>query len=152
MACGDYQIQRAHLFDARRIVRLEREIFPKDAYSTFEIALLMFSPGVRNYKLLAPGGELAGFISGSRETFFQPAWIITIGIGMVYQRQGLGHCLLGWFEQKINAKRIRLSVRASNTPAIALYRQTGYQHIERHQGFYSDGEDGLVMEKRIEHS
>lgn len=144
---GDYRVYKARLFDSRKIHRLETEIFPKDAYSVLEIVLLMLFPQTRNYVLLDADGEIAGFLSVSVGWFGQPAWIITLGIGLAHQRRGLGRFLLEWGETKLNAKRVRLTVRVRNEPAIKLYEQTGYIVVERRHRYYFDGEDGLEMEK-----
>jgi ribosomal protein S18 acetylase RimI-like enzyme len=146
---GDYRAVRAHLLDVRRIHRLEKAIFPQDAYPLFEIVLLLVFPRLCNYKLLAADGTVVGFVSASKPWLNEPAWIITLGIAHDHQRQGLGRFLLAWCEAKLKANRVRLTVRASNAPAIALYENTGYVHIGRHHGYYNDGEDGLVMEKLI---
>ena len=38
-----------------------------------------------------------------------------------------------------------LEVRASNLPAIALYREHGFQDESRRPNYYHDGEDALIM-------
>jgi ribosomal-protein-alanine N-acetyltransferase len=145
-----YRVARATPLDVRRLRRLEREVFPKDAYSLLELTLLTLTPYIRNYKILAPDGNLVGFVSGSPSLSGNPGWIITLGIAAAYQRQGLGRFLLGWCESRLNAQRIRLTVRAGNLPAIGLYEQCGYVHVRRRLRYYPDGEDGLEMEKGLD--
>ena len=43
--------------------------------------------------------------------------------------------------------RVRLSVRMSNEAAIRLYERAGYTRVGAWGNYYTDGEDGLVMEK-----
>jgi ribosomal protein S18 acetylase RimI-like enzyme len=50
-------------------------------------------------------------------------------------------------EAEIKETRIRLCVRASNTPAISMYEHLGYLPIETWRGYYDDKENALVMEK-----
>lgn len=146
----DYRVVGASLFDSRCVHRLEKEIFPKDAFPTVEIAILMLLPRIVNLKVVAPDGALAGFASGSKSFYpRQPGWIITIGIATAHQRRGLGRLLLRCCEQRLGTKSVRLTVRASNTPAITLYENTGYTHIKRLKAYYPDGEDGLIMEKNL---
>jgi ribosomal protein S18 acetylase RimI-like enzyme len=45
--------------------------------------------------------------------------------------------------------RVRLTVRESNSSAIALYRVNGYQQVKRWRKYYKGGEDGIVMEKLL---
>jgi ribosomal protein S18 acetylase RimI-like enzyme len=42
---------------------------------------------------------------------------------------------------------IKLTVRQSNTAAIALYERFGYRHSHPIANYYSRGETGLVMQK-----
>jgi ribosomal protein S18 acetylase RimI-like enzyme len=44
-------------------------------------------------------------------------------------------------------RRIRLSVRISNSYAIGLYEKIGYQRISEWDKYYNDGANALVMEK-----
>jgi ribosomal protein S18 acetylase RimI-like enzyme len=44
---------------------------------------------------------------------------------------------------------MRLTVRLSNEGAISLYEKEGYRSVDIWKKYYNDGEDGLVMEKRL---
>jgi len=44
---------------------------------------------------------------------------------------------------------MQLTVRVSNQAAISLYEQEGYHMVDLWQGYYNDGEDGLVMGKNL---
>lgn len=143
-----YILERACINDSVLIRRLEKLIFPKDAYPIFEIWMLFLSPRVHNFKLLSQSGDLIGFLALSLPLFVRHhAWIITIGIHADHQRRGLGRFLMTWAEVAYGLQRIRLTVRASNQPAIALYKQIGYREVNRRRRYYMDGEDGFVMEK-----
>ncbi len=146
----NYRVVGAHLFDTRPIHHLEKEIFPQDAFPSIEIAILMLFPRIVNLKVLAPNGSIAGFASGSKSFYpGQPGWIITIGIATAHQRQGLGRLLLHLCEQRLHTRTVRLTVRAGNEPAIALYETSGYAHLKKIKTYYPDGEDGLIMEKNL---
>jgi ribosomal protein S18 acetylase RimI-like enzyme len=145
----DYELARANLRDSVRIRRFEKLIFPKDAYPLLEIWMLFLTPRIHNFKVLSPEGHLAGFLSLSRPWLArQPAWVITVGVHPDHQRCGIGRFMLQWAERYFELERVRLTVRASNDPAIALYEQIGYCQITRRRRYYLDGEDGLIMEKR----
>jgi ribosomal protein S18 acetylase RimI-like enzyme len=144
-----YRLRGATLFDIRAVFRLERVIFPRDAYPYLDLALLFLLPGVSNLKIVAPDGSLAGFVSSMRSWLNQRGWIITLGVAPDHQRNGLGTALLAAAERRMNVPDMRLTVRAGNEPAIALYHNTGYRIIERKPGYYRDGEPGLVMQKVI---
>lgn len=146
----DYTLLGANLLDINGVHRLEREIFPRDAYSRLELALQFLIPWSRNYKIVDAADQIVGFCSTLSNLIpGKPAWIMTLGIARAHQRKGLGGWLLAFAESQLRAGRVRLTVRAGNTPAITLYRNADYIHMRRIQRYYSGGEDGLVMEKRL---
>ncbi len=144
-----YALCRATLLDLRALHRLERVIFPRDAYPYFELALLFLVPRIINLKIVAPDGSLAGFVSASRGLSYERGWIITLGVAPAHQRRGLGTALLTAVETRLKRPFVRLTVRESNLPAIRLYQRVGYTVVGRHPAYYRDGETGLIMEKRL---
>lgn len=143
-----YTLRRATLLDLRALHRLERLIFPRDAYPYSGLALLFLVPRIVNLKIVAPDGSLAGFVSASRGLSCERGWIITLGVAPAHQRRGLGAALLATAEARLKRPFVRLTVRESNAPAIRLYQRAGYTVIERHPAYYHDGEAGLIMEKQ----
>lgn len=144
-----YRLARATLRDLRAIHRLERDIFPFDAYTYADLAILFLFPGIRNLKAVAPDGALAGFVSAGPGRARRRGWIITLGVAPEHQRKGLGRWLLHEAEQRLGRPEMRLTVRASNAPAITLYKRAGYAVVERKPGYYRNGETGLVMERIV---
>lgn len=143
-----YALRRATVFDLRAVYRLERLIFPRDAYPYADLFLLFVLPGVLNLKLTAPDRSIAAFVSATRGLFDRNrAWIVTIGVHPAHRRRGLAKYLLAVVERRMKVPYVRLTVREGNGPAITLYRKTGYVVVERRPGYYRDGETGLVMEK-----
>ena len=90
---------------------------------------------------------MVGFVAGDPRSSQGFAWIATIGVDPDFQRRGIGRALLRACEKQIHLPRIRLTVRMSNHGAISLYEQEGYRSYDVWKEYYSDGEDGLVMEK-----
>ena len=76
-------------------------------------------------------------------------WIITLGVAPDWRLIGLGERLLAAAEQAMHMPAIRLTVRASNQAAIALYQKAGYHQVGVSSRYYVGGEDGLIFEKRI---
>jgi ribosomal protein S18 acetylase RimI-like enzyme len=144
-----YAVRRASLRDIRTVHRLERVIFPRDAYPYFDLALLFLLPNIVNLKVVAPDGTLAGLVSAARVPWRDRGWIITLGVAPSHQRRGLGRWLLDAAEQRLRKHTVRLTVRERNVPAITLYRRCGYAITERKWAYYRDGETGLVMEKHV---
>lgn len=94
-------------------------------------------------------GELRGFVvlmPGVGE-----AELLNIAVAAAHQRRGLGEKMLGRIFEIAAAQhldRIFLEVRASNLPAIALYRRAGFGQVGLRRGYYRNAagsEDALVM-------
>lgn len=139
-------IQPASLRDLGALRRLEHACFDKDAWPIFDLIAVLTFPEVIRLKAVE-GGNMVGFVAGDPRSSQGFAWIATIGVDPDYQRRGIGRALLRACEKQIHLPRIRLTVRMSNHGAISLYEQEGYRSYDVWKEYYSDGEDGLVMEK-----
>ncbi len=79
------------------------------------------------------------------------AELLNIGVAMAQQRQGVARALLADMlttARLQNRQRVFLEVRVSNTPAIALYCQTGFAVAGERRHYYKNAlgsEDALVM-------
>ena len=147
MATGKITVARATWRDVVGVWRLERACFSGEAYDPLTLLLLVAWPG--NVSLKAMNDQkLAGFIAGDEPGGDPFAWIVTLGVAPAHQRQGIGARLLAECEARLTRPTLRLMVRASNAPAIALYKKAGYVQVRTDAGYYSDGEAGLLMEKR----
>ena len=66
----------------------------------------------------------------------------------IYRRKGIGRQLLMAVSDcalYLNFKRLKLKVRKSNAGAIALYTQMSFVGETVRRGYYSNGEDAIVM-------
>ena len=69
-----------------------------------------------------------------------------------YQRRGIGSQLLLAVSDcavYMKFRMLRLRVRKSNTGAIALYESMSFKAERVRQGYYSNGDDALVMSARL---
>lgn len=76
------------------------------------------------------------------------AHITLLGITPQFQGQGLGQWLLLqllWVARDRNLPRATLEVRASNVPALSLYKKFGFQIVGRRKRYYDNGEDALIL-------
>jgi ribosomal-protein-alanine N-acetyltransferase len=142
----DVTIARATWRDVIVVWRLERVCFPGDAYDPLTLLTLVIWPGSVALKATV-GNELVGFIAGDQPWGSPFAWIVTLGVLPQFRRHGAGARLLAECEARLKPTVLRLMVRESNTPAIALYGKFNYVHVRREAGYYADGEAGLLMEK-----
>jgi N-alpha-acetyltransferase 10/11 len=143
------EIIPANLFDLNALRHVEQTCFPKDAWPLLDLIAVLTFPGVVRLKLVDQD-EMVGFIAGDPQPSEGFSWIATIGVLPQHRGKGLGRALLEACEAQLTTERIRLSVRASNTEAIHMYKKAGYRHLDRWIKYYDDGEDALIMEKSRE--
>lgn len=80
------------------------------------------------------------------------AEIITFGVLPTEQRAGFGEAILGFAHselKKLGCVRVFLEVAASNIPAQRLYKKLEYQVVNTRKAYYPNGDDALMMEKRL---
>ena len=51
--------------------------------------------------------------------------------------------------KELGAEKCFLEVRVSNLPALTLYRKFGFEDLSIRAKYYADGEDALVMVKKL---
>ena len=94
--------------------------------------------------------QIAGFILGQLAA--DEAEILTLGVGKVSQRHGIGRRLveaLARAAKKAEARRLFLEVAADNIPALVLYKKLDFQEVGRRKGYYqrpgAPSEDALTL-------
>jgi ribosomal protein S18 acetylase RimI-like enzyme len=142
------EIQPASLRDLGSLRRLEQACFESDAWPLLDLIAVLSWPDVIKLKAVE-NGAMIGFVAGDPRPSESATWIATIGVDPRYQRRGIGRALLHACEEKAKLPRMKLTVRMSNQGAISLYEKEGYHSIDIWKRYYNDGEDGLVMEKRL---
>lgn len=93
---------------------------------------------------------LVAFVSYS--IAMEQADIETVFVKSEFRRRGLAKSLLQKAEADLierGVKKVFLEVRNGNAPARALYGSLGYKEISVRKGYYSDGEDAVVMAKEL---
>jgi ribosomal-protein-alanine N-acetyltransferase len=140
------KILNANLRDWFAAWHLERACFGPDAWGLLELGLALLTSGIR-LKAVSEA-RLVGLVIAERNAWTNEGLIATLAVHPDFQRQGLGRRLLAEAEARLNTPRVRLTVRASNVAAIALYEQAGYRRAGHAPRYYAHGEDGIVMEKR----
>ena len=78
--------------------------------------------------------------------------LMALVVDSIYRRRGIGRQLIiatGDCAVYLNFKRLRLKVRKSNSAAIALYTQMSFIGETVRRGYYSNGEDAIIMSARL---
>lgn len=131
------------------ISEIEKEIFPKDAWSIASIKESVEFPLFVGEICKNQNGEIMGYYG--MNIVAGEGYIANIAVSKPFQGKGVGNVLLERLLQVAKEKQtceITLEVRVSNEKAICLYEKFGF-HIEaERKGFYSDGETAYIMWKR----
>ena len=135
----------ATLNDLADILSIEKKVFkhpwPKEQLS-WE---LNSQPVTENHVMIARGNMIGYLFSHVVDDDVQ---ILNIAIDIPFQHKGYGEQLLSYFLDQFNADiSIHLEVRKSNFPAINLYLKFGFHETGTRKGYYSDGEDAIIMQR-----
>lgn len=80
------------------------------------------------------------------------AEILDIAVDPALQRSGIGAALLQWAcdeAQSQGATVLRLEVRATSEPALALYERYGFVRSGLRKAYYENGIDAVLMDKNL---
>jgi ribosomal-protein-alanine N-acetyltransferase len=108
----------------------------------------------RRIALVTVGEQLT--VTGFAVASLMPpqAELETIAVAAAEQRRGMGRRLLDELVEKLSLAGVReviLEVRASNLPALALYRQLGFVETGRRPRYYqAPEEDAILMRLGLE--
>ena len=143
-----FSIETATWHDLGALRHIEKICFPLDAWPLLDLIGILTFPNIIRLKAVSDD-QMVGFVAGDVKRSEGLAWIATIGVLPEYRGRGIGAELLRACEEQIDVPVIRLVVRQSNQTAIRLYERFGYAAMGKWRRYYSDGEDGSVMEKRV---
>ena len=96
------------------------------------------------------GGRIVGY--GFCVTAGEEADLANIAVDAGFRRRGIAAELLRRLEgeaRAAGARKMFLEVRVSNAAAMMLYLRAGYVGRYARPRYYGDGEDALVMEKKL---
>ena len=142
------RLERATGWDVFAIHQLERAAFGRDAYDILALLELVLSSHMRCLKMMSDK-QMVGFVAGELHQRQHAGWIVTLGVHPDYAGRGIGTRLLLGCEAVLKMPLVKLTVRQSNQRAIQLYERHGYVYVHTIAHYYSDREDGLLMEKKI---
>ncbi len=143
---SSFKIVRATWRDLNELRHLEKACFGDDAWPLIDLISVLSIGGVVRLKAVIDE-RMVGFIAGDPRGLEEIAWIATLGVLPEYRRRGIASALLRACEDRLELKRVRLSVREDNTPALNLYHHFGYQRVGIWPDYYKDKSDAIVLEK-----
>ena len=132
--------------DFAYIISIEKKVF-KHPWSKEQLSWeLKSQPAAENYVMIARDNMIGYLFSHVVDDDVQ---ILNIAIDIPFQHKGYGEQLLSYFLDQFNTDiSIHLEVRKSNFPAINLYLEFGFHETGTRKGYYSDGEDAIIMQRK----
>lgn len=145
-------IRRARPTDIPEIMAIERECFVEPWDEEVFVQTIEWTPFFLFVAI--EDGKIRGFVVGCMENTGSARYghISNLGVTAAYRGKGLGGLLVSRLERQIvleGAEGALLEVRVSNSDAQEFYRKLGYREAFLLSGYYSNGEDAIVMMKDI---
>ena len=76
--------------------------------------------------------------------------ILNIAIDVPFQHRGNGKAFFNQiFKKYLEYANVFLEVKRTNLPAINLYHKFGFEEIDIRKMYYSDGQDAVVMSRKV---
>lgn len=142
---GSPRVRKAERADLLAVYRIEQESFPQPwPFAAFDQHL-----GESGF-LVADAGAVIGYVvADTVPSHVEPlGHIKDLAVHADYREQGVGTRLLERALAVLDARgvpSVKLEVREGNERARRLYRTHGFVHRRTIPGYYSDGEDAIVM-------
>jgi len=140
-------------------MHINRVCLPENYTTSFFMNLYQRFP--ETFIVAEENGDVVGYIMCRIETgipsfkllgITRKGHVISIAVLPEHQREGIGCALMREaMEAMVNhkAKECYLEVRASNVPAVNLYRKMGFEIIRTIRGYYADGEAAYLMARKL---
>jgi ribosomal-protein-alanine N-acetyltransferase len=114
--------------------------FPAELRRSYALLRVVHPPGERR--------TVQGFLLAWRAA--DELHLTDLGVTAAARRRGLARGLVNELVREgrqLGSRVVLLEVRASNAPALALYRALGFEELDRRARYYADtGEDAVVMQ------
>ncbi|HYR02104.1 MAG TPA: N-acetyltransferase [Syntrophobacteria bacterium] len=138
----DITIRPVQSRDLLQLLRVEAQAAPKSQLAAWELFLLCIRYP-ENF-LVAEGEEIVGYV-----VFTPKGHLISLVVARRHRRQGIGTRLVEEVIRRSPGLLLRLEVRVGNHGARRFYERLGFEQVERMEFYYSDGEDGLLLERAV---
>lgn len=141
------EIVRMSISDVPAVAELERKCF-SDPWSERSVAAELENP-LSLWLVALLGRTVVGYVGS--QSVMEQADMMNIAVNPDYRRQGIAESLIERLVAELKDKQVSsltLEVRASNAPAIALYRKLGFIQVGKRPNYYRNPrEDALILRK-----
>ncbi len=139
--------------DMPRIMALEQELFPEDAWTPEMFAGEFAQPASRRLYLVAESADTLIGYAGMMFGGGAQADVVTLAVEPAHWGQGTGTALLSALVDEAGRRgytEVLLEVREDNQRARRLYLRHGFTEVGTRRGYYQpSGVDAVVMRKAL---
>ena len=133
-----------------QVAALEQECF-SDPWSEESVASELDNP-LSLWFVCLEGERVLGYVGS--QTVLDETDMMNVAVSPGFRRRGIAEHLIETLILTLKprgSRSLSLEVRASNAPAIALYRKLGFVQVGRRPNYYRHPkEDGLILRKEWE--
>ena len=130
------------------VAAIEKECFGRDAWSERSVAGELTN-ALALWLVAVEGERVAGYVGS--QTVCNETDMMNVAVTADFRRRGIGEKLVNALVEELKAMDshcLTLEVRASNTPAQAMYEKLGFAEIGRRPRYYQNPkEDALILRK-----
>jgi len=145
-------VRPAQLSDARALAEAEIVCFADPWPSQFFVSEIL-ADGRFNRLLVDPAGRMVAYLFCAWKYLY--LHVLKVATLPPFQRSGLATRLMRLAEDhttEMGGESLTLEVRPNNSSGLALYAALEYDRAGIRTNYYLDGEDAIVMTKRIANS
>lgn len=141
-------IRKFETYDFEGVLNIEMEAFTE--HNPF-VYMNFYEMNNEGFFVASINKLIVGFVMGYQSEI-KEGRIFSLAVKKEYQGMGIGRHLMATILNVFLQQGLRsatLEVRASNHIARKLYRDLGFIECWVEQGYYSDGENGVIMKKQL---
>ena len=150
---GQIRLREMSKADMPRIMALEEELFPEDAWTPEMFAGEFAQPPSRRLYLVAEQADVLIGYAGMMFSGGSQADVVTLAVDPAHWGRGTGTALLCALVEEAGMRgyaEVLLEVRKDNSRARRLYLRHGFAEIGIRRGYYQpSGVDAIVMRKAL---
>ena len=144
-------IEKMNSSHVRQVAELEKICFGTEAWSEKSVASELENE-LSLWLVAREDDRVAGYVGS--QTVMGETDMMNVAVHPDLRRQGVGQMLVNALVEELKAKGshcLMLEVRASNVPAIGLYKQLGFSQVGLRKNYYRNPrEDALILRKEWE--
>ena len=132
------------------VAAIEKECFGRDAWSEKSVSGELTN-ALALWLVAVEDGTVAGYVGS--QTVCNETDMMNVAVTAEFRRRGIGEQLVTALVEELKAidsRCLTLEVRASNTPAQAMYEKLGFTEVGRRPRYYQNPkEDALILRKEF---